>query len=147
MSYHSLEVSKEQLRTMVASMFLSTWMVNYPRQELNEEFEDVRNLVLAEYYKDSMQEEVEYQPHADIYELNQETENTWMERYVQEYDEHSFWDQLIEKLSQKEMIDAFGEEIMNRPLKEEEVEKQLEIEAKVEEKLEKNGLWALTWED
>ncbi|SIS47159.1 hypothetical protein [Salimicrobium flavidum] len=147
MSYYTIEVTKEQLRTMVASMFLSTWMVNYPKQELDEEFEEVRNLVLSTYHSADPQGEVEYQSFADVYELTQDRENDLMENVVQEYDEHSFWDQLIEKLSQKEMIDAFGEEILNRPLSEEEVGKQIEIEKSVEEKLEKNGLWALTWDD
>ncbi|SDJ42053.1 hypothetical protein [Salimicrobium halophilum] len=147
MTYHTLEITKDQLRTMVASMFLSTWVVNYPKQELDEEFEEVRNLVLSKYHETDPQGEVEYQSFADVYEVNQETENGWMEKYIQEYEEHSFWDQLIEKLTQKEMVDELGEEILNRPLSEEEVQKQLQIEQKVEEKLERNGLWALTWDE
>ncbi|WP_347861278.1 hypothetical protein U0355_11415 [Salimicrobium sp. PL1-032A] len=147
MTYHSLEISTDQLRTLVASMFLSTWVVNYPKQELDEEFEEVRNLVLKKYHETDPEGEVDYQEFADVYEVNQEKEKEWMDKYIQEYEEHTFWDQLIEKLTQKEMVDELGEEILNRPLSEEEVQKQVQIEERVAEKLEKNGLWSLTWDE
>lgn len=145
MSNVKLELSKEQYETLVEMVFLGTWMVNSTRVELDEGFEEVRELVLSKYKEASLEDRITYQEQIDVHDLDVDYESKLLDTYVEEYDEFSFWDKLVEKLAEKEMSERYGP--LDGELTEEQMEKRMEIEEHIGRKLEETGVTKLAFED
>ncbi|MFD2924425.1 hypothetical protein [Halobacillus naozhouensis] len=134
----NLEMSQEQYEKLVETVFLGTWMVNSTQLELDEAFEDVRSLVLSKYKEAGLEDKITYEETFDVHDLAVEYENELLDKYVEEYDEFSFWDKLIEKLSEKKLIKEFGP--LPDSLTEEMVAKRVQYEEEIEKELEERGL-------
>ncbi|CDQ21162.1 hypothetical protein [Halobacillus karajensis] len=145
MSKVNIEMSKEQYETLVKMVFLGTWMVNSTKIELDEAFEDVRELVLSKYKAAGLEDKVVYEEQMGVYDLDINFETSLLDSYVDEYDEFSFWDKLIEKLAEKELTALYGP--LEENLTEEQLEKRLELEEKIGRKLEETGITQLSFDE
>lgn len=145
MSKVNLELTQQQYKKLVETVFLGTWMVNSTRMELDEEFEDVREAVLSKYKEGGMEGEVVHQEEMGIHDLNVEFESNLLETYVEEYDEFSFWDKLVEKLTERQMIAEYG--APQDAMTEEVLERRLQIEDEIGKKLEETGITKLDFTD
>ncbi|MFC7062697.1 hypothetical protein [Halobacillus seohaensis] len=133
-----LEMNEKQYQTLVETVFLGTWMVNSTKLELDEDFEEIRELVLAKYKDAGLEDKVSYQEAFDIHDLQKDYEKQLFENYVDEYEEFSFWDMLIEKLSEKRLKQEYGE--LSTPLSNEMMERRLQIEEELGKELEARGI-------
>ncbi|MFC7320124.1 hypothetical protein [Halobacillus campisalis] len=133
-----LELNENQYKKLVESVFLGTWMVNSTKMELDEDFEEVRELVLSKYKEAELEDKINYQEAFGIHDLQMDYEKELFTKYVDEYEEFSFWDMLIEKLSEKRLKEEYGE--LTSPLSEEMVERRLQLEEEIGEKLEEQGI-------
>ncbi|WP_226576609.1 hypothetical protein [Halobacillus litoralis] len=140
-----LEMTKEQYETLVEAVFLGTWMVNSTKMELDEAFEDVRELVLSKYKEANLEDRISYQEQIGVHDLDVDYESKLLDTYVEEYDEFSFWDKLVEKLAQKEMTELYG--TLDGEMTEEQMEKRLEIEERIGRKLEETGVTRLSFDN
>ncbi|MGR9050980.1 hypothetical protein ACQ4XT_20270 [Halobacillus faecis] len=140
-----LEMTEEQYETLVEMVFLGTWMVNSTKLELDEQFEDVRELVLAKYKEANLEDKVSYQEQIGVHDLDVDYESKLLDTHVEEYDEFSFWDKLVEKLAEKEMTEIYGP--MDGKLTEEQMEKRLAVEEEIGRKLEETGVTKLSFEE
>ncbi|MBX0357257.1 hypothetical protein [Halobacillus sp. Nhm2S1] len=140
-----LEMTKEQYEILVEMVFLGTWMVNSIKLELDEQFEDVRELVLSKYKEANLEDKVSYQEQIGVHDLDVDYESRLLDTHVEEYDEFSFWDKLVEKLAEKEMTEIYGS--MDGKLTEEQMEKRLAIEEEIGRKLEETGVTKLSFEE
>ncbi|KHE67098.1 hypothetical protein [Halobacillus sp. BBL2006] len=145
MSNIKLELTPKQYEKLVESVYLGTWMVNSTKMELDEEFEDVRELVLSKYKEANFEDKVVHQQEMGIHDLNVDYESELLETYVEEYDEFSFWDKLVEKLAEKELVERFG--APDGEMTDEMMEARLEIEEKIGRKLEETGVTQLMFQD
>ncbi len=134
----NLEMSQDQYEKLVETVFLGTWVVNSTQLELDESFEDVRNLVLSKYKEAGLENKITYQEPFDVHDLAVEYENELLDNYVEEYDEFSFWDKLVEKLAEKELIKEFGP--LPESLTEELMAKRVQYEEEIGKELEERGL-------
>ncbi|MCP3032434.1 hypothetical protein LF817_13990 [Halobacillus sp. A1] len=133
-----LELNENQYKKLVESVFLGTWMVNSTKMELDEDFEEVRELVLSKYKEAELEDKINYQEAFGIHDLQMDYEKELFTKYVDEYEEFSFWDMLIEKLSEKRLKEEYGE--LTSPLTEEMIERRLQLEEEIGEKLEEQGI-------
>ncbi|TGB05352.1 hypothetical protein [Halobacillus salinus] len=138
-----LELTDKQYKKLVEAVFLGTWMVNSTKMELDEEFEEVRELVLSKYKEAGLQDLISHQEQLGIHDLDIDFESQLLDTYVEEYDEFSFWDKLVEKLADKEMVQRFG--APQGKMTDEMMEKRMEIEEQIGEKLEETGVTELTF--
>ncbi|WJE16730.1 hypothetical protein QRD89_05125 [Halobacillus sp. ACCC02827] len=139
-----IEMTKEQYETLVEAVFLGTWMVNSTKMELDEAFEDVRELVLSKYKEAGLEDRIVYQDAMDIHDLDVDYESKLLDTHVEDYDEFSFWDKLVEKLTEKEWTEKYGP--MEGSMNEEQMMKRLEIEEKIGQKLEETGVTKLSFD-
>ncbi|ARI78163.1 hypothetical protein [Halobacillus mangrovi] len=145
MSKVKLELTSKQYEKLVESVFLGTWMVNSTKMELDEDFEEVRELVLSKYKEAGLEEKVVHQEEMGIHDLDVDYESKLLDTYVEEYDEFSFWDKLVEKLAEKEMVERFG--APEGKMTDEMMEARLEIEERIGSKLEETGVTRLSFDD
>lgn len=140
-----IEMTKEQYRTLIEMVFLGSWMVNSTKMELDEKVEDVRELVLSKYQEAGLQDRISYQEQIDVHDLDVDYESQLLDTYVEEYDEFSFWDKLVEKLVEKEMTELYGP--LEGQMTEEQMERRLSIEEEIGRKLEESGVTRLSFND
>ncbi|WP_173917063.1 hypothetical protein [Halobacillus sp. Marseille-Q1614] len=133
-----LEMDQNQYQKLVEAVFLGTWMVNSTKLELDEDFEEIRELVLSKYKEAGLEDKVSYLEAFGIHDLEKDYEKQLFQDYVDEYEEHSFWDMLIEKLSEKKLKEEYG--TIPTPLSDEMIERRLQIEEKIAQVLEEKGL-------
>lgn len=138
-----LELTDKQYKKLVEAVYLGTWMVNSTKMELDEEFEEVRDLVLSKHKEAGLEDLITHQEQLGVHDLNVDYESQLLETYVEEYDEFSFWDKLVEKLANKEMVERFGP--TEGKMTDEMMEKRIEIEEQIGEKLEETGITELTF--
>jgi len=141
----NLELSQKQYEKLVETVYLGTWMVNSTRMELDEEFEDVREAVLAKYKEAGLEDRVAHHEEMDVYDLDVDYESKLLDTYVEEYDEFSFWDKLVEKLADKEMAERYGAN--QDKMTDEMMEERVQIEEKIGQKLEETGVTKLNFTD
>ncbi|UOQ92684.1 hypothetical protein MUO14_20035 [Halobacillus shinanisalinarum] len=134
----NLEMSQDQYEKLVETVFLGTWMVNSTQLELDESFEGVRNLVLSKFKEAELEDKVTYEEAFDVHDLAVDFENQLLQKYVEDYDEFSFWDKLVEKLSEKELVKEFGS--LPDTLSEEMIAKRVEYEEEIGKELEERGI-------
>ncbi|MGP4061894.1 hypothetical protein [Halobacillus sp. H74] len=139
-----IEMSKEQYETLVESVFLGSWMVNSTKMELDEAFEDVRELVLSKYKEGNLEDRITHHEQLGVHDLDVDYESKLLATYVEEYDEFSFWDKLVEKLVEKKMTELYGP--LEGNMTEEQMEKRLELEEKIGRKLEETGVTKLSFD-
>ena len=136
-----LEMTEKQYKKLIEAVYLGTWMVNSTKMELDEEFEEMRELVLSNYNQAGLDDLVVHQKEMDIHDLDVDFESKLLDTYVEEYDEFSFWDKLVEKLADKEMVKQFG--APKGEMTDEMMEKRIEFEEQIGQKLEESGITEL----
>ncbi|GGF16477.1 hypothetical protein GCM10010954_13860 [Halobacillus andaensis] len=134
----NLELDEKQYQTLVEAVFLGTWMVNSTKLELDEDFEEIRELVLSKYKEAGLEDKISYQEAFEVHDLQVDYERQLFEKYVDEYEEFSFWDMLIEKLSEKRLKEEYGD--ISVPLSDEMMERRLQIEEELGNELEERGI-------
>ncbi|WP_281659277.1 hypothetical protein [Halobacillus sp. Cin3] len=139
-----LDLTQDQYEKLVEAVFLGTWMVNSTKMELDEQFEDVREAVLSKYKEGGLEDKITHHEQLGVHDLDVDYESRLMDTHVEEYDEFSFWDKLVEKLSEKELTNIYGP--LGDKLTEEQMEKRMEIEEEIGRKLEETGVTHLTFE-
>ncbi|MFQ3543718.1 hypothetical protein Q7A53_06505 [Halobacillus rhizosphaerae] len=136
-----LTFTEEQYKKLVETIFLGSWMLNSTRlEDLDEEAEEIRELVLSRYKEANLEDKVVYQEEMEIHDLTIDYESELLDQYIEEYDEFSFWDKLVEKLTEKEMVQTFGADVVSAPLTDEMLKTQLELEEKIGQELEEKGI-------
>ncbi|MCP3026807.1 hypothetical protein [Halobacillus sp. A5] len=134
----NLELDEKQYKTLVEAVFLGTWMVNSTKLELDEDFEEIREKILSKYKDAGLQEKINYQDAFEVHDLQTDYERELFEKYVDEYEEFSFWDMLIEKLSEKQLKEEYGD--LSAPLSDDMIERRLQIEEELGDELEERGI-------
>ena len=136
-----LTFTEEQYKKLVETIFLGSWMLNSTRlEDLDEEAEEIRELILSRYKEANLEDKVVYQEEMEIHDLTIDYESELLDQYIEEYDEFSFWDKLVEKLTEKEMVQTFGADVVSAPLTDEMLKTQLDLEEKIGQELEEKGI-------
>jgi hypothetical protein len=134
-----IELNKQQYRKLIELLFLGDWLANASRtgskgDELITDYKDIEHYILS-FSKEFqlgdfvMEEKGEY-----FTTMKFEEELTPL---IDEYDEYTFWEQLAQRLAERDLMKEIGPV---RKLKEAQIERQFEIEEIYHEEFEKNGL-------
>jgi hypothetical protein len=132
-----VEFTPEQLSKLIEMAYLGEWMIN---SQHSDEFRDETAIAaLQGLMAGSRIEGIECDPESGDYYLDNEWAEQIYDRYVVDYDEHVFWDELAERLAQRDLarerrlpteeIDRDDDRIDLRP-----------IEDRYRNEMEENGL-------
>jgi len=131
---YQLNLSKEDLKNLLKLLYLGNWLANAHREEerVIKKFEELKDRILTLIKNENLKEEYES--------LKEDDEIISL---IEEYNEITFWDLLITRLAERDMILEYGEEGLKN-LSEEEYKKiNLEYQKKYYQEFFDNGLWNL----
>lgn len=104
-----INITKNEYRLLVEMIYLSDWVMNSHHTENSyKEYEDLRNKFLS-YFKDMDAEDIieESIESKEYYETN-EFNDYMHEKFINSYDEETFWNELIDRLALRDVIKGIG---------------------------------------
>jgi hypothetical protein len=107
----NIEFTKEQFEALAKLVYTGEWIVNAHRlpDEHIEEFEDVENHLYSSANLYGLEHLAMFDADLGKTFPSKEIEEEML-RYVDEYEEQSFWDELCQRLAERDAIKMHGEE-------------------------------------
>lgn len=137
-----INLTKKQYRTLLTLLHLGSWMANAHRtDDIIKEFEELEQYILSFGRDFGMDEHIEYDERIKMYFLKQEyLESSGIERLIDEYNEDVFWEELINGLANRDMLERYSREALNKMSQDELLEKKFPFLSFYEEEFVENGL-------
>ncbi|MBU4480249.1 hypothetical protein KKG48_02290 [Patescibacteria group bacterium] len=141
-----IDFTKKQYDKLLKAVYLGCWMANAHRtNDRDDEFDDLESYVfsfakkfgLEKYLDDENADEKKFFPTRYF------EEETEVQKIKEEYDEDTFWDELIERLADSDFYKVYSKAEIKKMSREEYFEKFYEIHDKIAEKINADGLDAL----
>lgn len=129
-----IELTKEQYKNLVDLVQLGDWLINATRNKTIEKYDQTVQLIFS-HSKEFSFNNMDFQRDFNLYELKPNYEEK-LHKYIDEYDDYTFWEQLSMKLAERDFLRQVGP----RRFTEEHMELKDEIEEKYLKEFEKNGL-------
>lgn len=134
-----INFTKKEYRLLITMIEIADWVMNsFHAQERTDtkEHRVLRNKILD--HADEMGMKGCYQKNDDTYyETAEYEENSKQPEFIEEYDEESFWDQLVTRLSERDYVQKYGDEEVDFETK---IRRLTEIENRYAEEVNNFGL-------
>lgn len=107
-----VELSADQFRALMELVYLGDWMANagrLPDQQITR-FEEVQQHVFSLAGRFGLGHSVEFDARSGEFYPTREYEEA-MEEYIAEYDNETFWEELIHRLADRDLFSEYGEAI------------------------------------
>ena len=103
-----IEFSKSQYKTLVKALFLASWVVNsHKTEDLDDEFERLEQYILSQGKFFDLKN-VEFDDKHGKYYHDREFEEKTL-KHLDEFVDESFWVELIDRLAERDFLNALGE--------------------------------------
>jgi len=142
-----INITKKQFLTLLKTVYLGNWLANAqrdgsPEDPHIEEYENISDFIFSlapqfgfEKYMDHEDSDGERYFPTGLFE-----DETGVDKLHEEYDEETFWDELSERLGERDFFRKYVKEEIKNMSREEFFAKQYECEDIVDEELVKNGI-------
>lgn len=139
----NIEFSKEQYEQLIKVVYLGNWMANASRtDDMIPEYEDIQEYVLAHAKDFGLEnladgetlEDKKFIPSQEL-EVSED-----IEQLITDYDDEVFWEELIERMTIKDIFSSMGEEELEAMEEENFSELYETVREKYEEEFDENGL-------
>lgn len=137
-----INITKKQYKTLIKLIHLGTWMANAHRTDDRiEEFDELEQYILS-FCKDfGMDDSVEYAEDLKMFFLTGEfLDESGVEELIDEYDNDTFWEELIHRMAERDLIEKYGEDTVRKMELEERLDKEWPFLNVYEEEFDENGL-------
>jgi hypothetical protein len=109
-----IEFSADEYRALIEMVLVADWVMTCyeegPRESTNV-VRQVRRTVLADCDKVGLGDSIIYDAdHGEFYETLEYEENAAHREFIDEYDQRTFWDTLVEQLVHRDLVNEFGED-------------------------------------
>jgi hypothetical protein len=133
-------LTKEQYEKLMELVYLGNWVVNsYRADDRLDEFDRMAEHVLSFAPSSGYQDRVEFDEFEGRYFPSRKFDEE-LQQYIDEYDDDVFWNTLIERLAERDLIRAHGEETVNRMEWDEYNQKIESLLKKYEKEIDDNGV-------
>ena len=103
-----IEISKTQYKTLVKALFLASWVVNsHKTEEPDDEFERLEQYILSQGKFFDLKNVDFDEKHGKYYHDTDFEKKTL--KLLDEFVDESFWDELIDRLAERDFFKALGE--------------------------------------
>ncbi len=135
-----LNLSREQYEKLLELVYLGNWLINaYRTDDYLEDYAEVVSLIFSQAEKAGLEGKAVKDQLADRYLPSFDFEES-LSDYISEYDSFCFWEELLNRLAEREAMKEFG----NLPLDKIDLDEFLEKKNKFlriyEREVEENGL-------
>jgi hypothetical protein len=134
-----ISLTQEQYKILLVMTYLGNWMVNSHQVEREQVFETVASQVYAQAESLGVIGLVERDPDDGKYYPTRELEELAAER-MEAYDNETFWAELIERLSERDLVAKHGQSACEKMTIEERFVNVEEFETRYDEEFETHGI-------
>ncbi len=138
-----INFSKKQFENLIKLVYLGNWMINAIRvgDEKIKKYDEIEQYIYS-FAKDfGLEKYIEFsKKYNKFFPARELEEGTDVEQYREEYDNETFWEDLIDRLTRRDFIKKYGEETVKKMSLEERIEKEYPFEEKYRNEFEKNGI-------
>lgn len=139
-----INFTKKQYENLLKIVYLGNWMANaiHDRSEedpIDKDLEEIENYIFS-FAKDfGLDNYVEYdEGHKKYFPTNDFDELA--HKYIEEYDDDAFWEELSGRLGERDFLEKYPKEEIEKMDKEDHFLKEMDCQIYWEEEFEKNGL-------
>jgi hypothetical protein len=142
----NISLTRELYKTLLVTICLGNWMVNAHRVETDKTFETLASHIYSHAESFGLADLVELDTDNGQYYPTKELEDLAAE-HIDEYDNETFWVELIDRLSERDLVAKHGKDASEQMTVEERFTSLEKIEARYDEEFEKHGVERLTIKD
>ncbi|HHW43583.1 MAG TPA: hypothetical protein GXX25_07205 [Desulfotomaculum sp.] len=139
-----INLNREEYELLLEIFYIADWVLNaYKTLEDDEidRYKDLEQKILSRAKEFGLQNMVEWDPSMDEYQYTREFEdNTPAMEFIRDYEEDTFWDELVDRLCRRDLVQEYGEESVMEMDVLTRLEKMDRYRVKYLEEFEKNGL-------
>ena len=142
-----IELTKEQFLTLMKVVYLGNWMANANRTGGKDdpnvkEYEEISDYIFSLASRFDLEKYISHEAEdGDKYFLTNEfEEKTDVKRLHEDYDEETFWDELPERLGERDFYRMYSKEDWKKMTRDERFIKLQECIIKWEEEVDNNGI-------
>ena len=138
-----INITKKQYKLLIEMLFAGNWLINGHRlrDERLDKYEQLEQHFLSFYKEFHMDDYIEYDKKHNSYFHTRKFEDEFFgKQYVEDYDENTFWEELISRLALRDMVRDYGLEQINKMDDSTQLKKLLEYEEKYNCEFRENGL-------
>ena len=120
-------------------IYLGEWVINSTREEPEESFGDLASQVYSVASASGIKDLVDPKPVEGTYYATAKLEEV-AEPYLRDYDEETFWDELADRLAERDLLEQYGEEALNKMSAEERFKKRFGLAEHYEDEFITHGV-------
>lgn len=139
----SIELTKKQFEVLLKIVYLGNWMVNaYRTKDIKKDYENIESLIfsLAPKFGFAKYMDHEQSDGARYYPTGYFEEETDVSKLHDEYDEENFWDELAERLGERDFFEKYSKGEIEKMSRDERFTKMYECIDAYSDELERLGL-------
>ncbi len=139
----SILFTKKQFKSLLKVVYLGNWMANaFRTDDTHKDYESIEDYIFSQAPKFGMDKHVDHEAtDGDRYfPTNTFEQGTDVHKLHEEYDEETFWDEMAERLGEKEFFEKYTIDEIKKMSQSEYFSKLIECVDKIEEELELHGL-------
>ncbi|MFC1647340.1 hypothetical protein ACFL1A_03590 [Patescibacteria group bacterium] len=135
--------TKKQFFALMKAVYLGNWIANAHRtDDKKDEYDSIKNYIFSFVPQFGLQIYMEHQESdgTSYYATVEFEENTDVHKLHDEYDENTMWDELADKLGERDFFEKYTEAEIKKMSRDERFEKLMECMIKYEDEFIKSGL-------
>ncbi|MFH1824264.1 MAG: hypothetical protein ABH873_03445 [Candidatus Firestonebacteria bacterium] len=136
-----IKFTEEQYESLIKIIYLGDWLVDAIRLEKDrvKEFEEIEQYVYSFHEKAKLQKYIKYDREMKKFHPTSKLEED-LNKYIDEYDDEIFHDELVSRLSRRDFIKKYGIDKVKKMNWEKRIEEEEQFIEKYEKEFEKNGV-------
>lgn len=135
-----ISLTKEQYRTLVEMVNCGEWMINATRVDRLKKYEELEQYIYSFAKQAGLEDCIGYDDKFKMHFPLEEFEETTLLPLRDEYDQESFWDELIDQLGSRDLIRQYGADGFAKLSNEERFAARDRVEEKYGREFEQNGV-------
>lgn len=135
-----LNLTKEQYKTLVEMTYLGHWMINAIRVKTIKKYDDMEQLVFSFAKQAGLQDCIDYDAKLKMHFPLRDFEENVVLPFKEEYDDYTFWEELSERLAERDMVAEHGEAAFLKMPRDERFEALDKVVRKYEDEFTENGI-------
>ena len=136
----AMQITKEQLDKILRMAYLGMWMLDAPAIEnAFTDFDECFSHLLSEAKKEGLDECVQYDEKEKRYLPSSEFEEQ-NHKFILEYDNNIFWEELATRLAERDMVNMYGKEKVEAMDLEKRLDEEAAFSKKYYDEFEKTGI-------
>ena len=143
----SIGLTRAQFFALLKAVYLGNWMANAQRDgsaddPRKKEYEEIEDFIFSHAKQFGLSEYVDDEEAAKgkFYPTRMFEEETDIHKLIEEYDEETFWDELIERLGDRDFFRHYSKDEIQKMSRDERFEKLYEFIDKWAEEINKTGI-------